>query len=88
MLVILSNSMLFIIFFPLTKISENSSAEYYQNNKKRLPRKACERYENLYQKEKHKKWQYCHEQYKNLPEDEKKAFEYRKCFKTRKNAFL
>ena len=40
MLVILSNAMLFIIFFPLTKISENSSAEYYQNNKKKTADKS------------------------------------------------
>ena len=70
----------FYNFFPLIKISENSSAEYNQNNKKRLPRKACERSENLSKKEKHKKWRYGREQYKNLPEDEKKAFEYQKIF--------
>ena len=42
----------------------------------RLQKKARERCQSLYKKEKEKKRQYSHERYKNLPEDEKqKLFE-------------
>ena len=29
------------------KMSKNSSAKYYQDDKKRLPKKTCERYQSL-----------------------------------------
>ena len=45
------------------------SANYYQNNKERLQRKARERYQSLSKMK--KKQQYGRERYKNLPEDEK-----------------
>ena len=60
-------------------MSKNSSAEYYQENKERLPTKACERYEDLSKEEKEKKQQYGCERCKNLSENEKqKLVEYRK----------
>ena len=34
---------------------QNSSAKYYQKNKKRLPKKAYERYQDLSEEEKNKK---------------------------------
>ena len=34
------------------EISNNFSAKYYQENKERLQKKACERYENLSKEEK------------------------------------
>ena len=44
---------------------------YYQKNKEKHQKEACKRYQNLSEEEKHKKWEYWHEQYKNLSEDEK-----------------
>ena len=38
-------------------MSKDSSAEYYQNNKERLQKKACKRYQSLSNKRK-KKLQY------------------------------
>ena len=46
------------------------SAKYYQDNKERL-KKTCEQYKSLSTEENGKKWQYGHEQYKNLSEDVK-----------------
>ena len=69
-------------------MSQNLSAIYYQENKERLQKRALERYQNLLKEE--KKWQYGHERYKNLPENEKeKLVEYRKKYYTmRKNIIL
>ena len=53
------------------KISKDLSPRYYQENKKRLQRKAREIYQNLSKKEKAKKEQDGCERYKNLLEDEK-----------------
>ena len=39
-------------------MSKNLSAKYYQGNKKRLQKKARERYQNLSKEEKEKKGQY------------------------------
>ena len=36
--------------FTYIEISKDSSAKYYQNNKERLPKKACERYQSLTKK--------------------------------------
>ena len=36
-------------------MSENSLAKYYQENKERLQKKACERYQSLSNEEKEKK---------------------------------
>ena len=71
-------------------MSKDSSAKYYQNNKERLPKKACERYQSLSKEEEEKKQQYACERYKNLPEDKKqKLVEYRKkYYKLRKNTLL
>ena len=33
--------------FTYIEISKDSSAKYYQNNKERLQKKACERYQSL-----------------------------------------
>ena len=60
-------------------MSKHLSAKYYQENKERLQKKACQRYQNLSKKEKEKKRQYGRECYKNLSGDEKqKLGEYRK----------
>ena len=71
-------------------MSKYSSAKYYQNNKERLQKKACERYQSLSKEEEEKKQQYACERYKNLPEDKKqKLVEYRKkYYKLRKNTLL
>ena len=71
-------------------MSRNSSAKYFQNNKERLQKTACERYESFSKKEKEKQLQYGRKQYKNLPEDNKKRLvEYRKYYyKVRRNALL
>ena len=63
------------------------SAKYYQENKERLQKKTCERYQNLSQEEKKKKQQYGCEHYKNISEyDKQKLAEYRKkCYRMRKN---
>ena len=53
-------------------LSKDSSAKYYQKNKERLQKKACERYQDLSEVEKNKKPQYECKWYQNLPEDEKK----------------
>ena len=58
------------IFFAYIKMSKDSSAKYYQNNKEKLQKKADERYQSL-SKEETKMEQYVHEWYKNLLEDEK-----------------
>ena len=53
-------------------MSKNSSAKYYQDNKEKLLKKACERYQSLYKEEKEKMRQYGCERYKHLSEDEVK----------------
>ena len=46
--------------------------KYYQDNKERLQKKeACEQNIKLSEEKRNKKRQYCQEQYRNLPEDEK-----------------
>ena len=69
---------------------KDSCAKYYQNNKERLQKKVCERYQSLSKEEKGKKQQYDCEKYKNLLEDEKqKLIEYRKkYYQMRKNGLL
>ena len=42
-------------------MSKNSSAKYFQNNKERLPKEACERHQNLFKEEKEKKLQHVRE---------------------------
>ena len=68
----------------------NSSAKYYQDNKERLQKRTCERYQRLSNKEKEKKkQQYGREQYKILPEDEKqKLDEYRRKYYKLRKKFL
>ena len=41
-------------------------AKYYNENKERVSKKACKRYQNLSKEETQKKWQYDDERYKNL----------------------
>ena len=52
---------------------------YYQKNKERLQKEACERYQNLLKEEKKKKQKYSCERYQNLFEEgkEKKRQYYR-----------
>ena len=60
-------------------MSKDWSAKYYENNKERLPKKACESHHSLSKQEQGKKWQYGFKRYKNLQEDKKERFvEYRK----------
>ena len=48
------------------------SAKYYQNNKERLHKKSCEKYQNLSEEEKvQKKRKYGCRRYKNISENEK-----------------
>ena len=61
------------------KMPKPLSANYYQRNKERVQKKACERYQNISKEEKGKKEKYGCQRYKNLSEDEKqKVVEYRK----------
>ena len=71
-------------------MSKKLSAKYYQENKERLHKKACEKYQNLFKDEKEKERQYSCESYKNLSEDEKnKLFDYRKkYYKMKKKRFI
>ena len=63
----------FVFFFTYINMFKDSSAEYYQNNRERLQKKARERYQSLSKEEKEKKWQYGRELCKIRPEDEKKS---------------
>ena len=71
-------------------MSQNLSVKYYQENKERLQKKSCERYQNLSKVEKEKKRQFRREHYKDLSKDQKsKLVEYRKkCYRIRKNTIL
>ena len=51
-------------------MSRTLSAKYYQENKERVQKKACERHQILSKQEKEEKQQYGHECYKHLSEDE------------------
>ena len=51
--------------FPLTE------PDIIKKKQRKASKKACERYQDLSQEEKNKKWEYDREQYKNFPEDEK-----------------
>ena len=67
---------IFIKFFTYIKMSKNSLAKYYENNKER---KVVKDIKVFLKKKNEKKWQYGHERYENLLEDEKqKVVEYRK----------
>ena len=63
--------MFFIIFSIYIKVSKILSGKYYQENKERLQKRACERYQNFSKEGKEKKQQYDRECYKNLSEEEK-----------------
>ena len=52
------------------KVSKNWSAKYYPENKERLEKTACVRYQNLSKEEEEKQRQYGRECYKNLSEYE------------------
>ena len=45
--------------------------KYYQKHKEKLRKKARERYQNLSEDEKGKKYQYAPKRYRNLSEEEK-----------------
>ena len=79
------------MFFTYLKISEDSSAKYYQNNKERLEKKNLVKDIKVFLKKKKKKeWQNGLEQYKSLQEDEKqKLVEFRKkYYKMRKKSLI
>ena len=69
---------------------KNLSTKFYEENKERLQKNACERYQNLSKEEKEKKQQYGQERYKNLSEDETQKLIYyrKKNYRMRKNALL
>ena len=69
-------------------MSKIKSVKYYQNNKGKLQRSACERCQSPFKEE--KKQQYGRERYKNLLEDDKqKLVEKRKKYhKMRKSVLL
>ena len=63
------------------KISKNSTAKYYQNNKERLQKNLVKDTKVLLKKKMK------NEQYRNLPEDEKEnPFEYRKKYHKRRKS--
>ena len=77
------------MFFTYLKMSKDSSAKYYENNKERLQKKARERCQSLSKGKKEKQWQYVCERYKSLQEDERqKLVGYKKNYKMRKKAWL
>ena len=53
-------------------MSKNSSAKYYQGNKKQLQKRVGEKYQGLSKEEK-KNRQYSRERYTNLPEMKNKS---------------
>ena len=66
----ISNNFYIIIFtYVDIKMSKDSSAEFYQNNKERLQRQFVKDIKVFLNKKK-KKWQYGRERYKNLSVDE------------------
>ena len=70
-------------------MSKGSLAKYYQNNKDRLQKKTCQRYQSRSKQDKEKRRQYGCERYKNLPEVEKqKLVEYRKKYYKMRKSFL
>ena len=71
-------------------MSKTLSAKYYQEDKERLQKRACERYQNFSKKEKEKKLQYGCARYKISSEDEKKKLveNRKKFYRVRKNIFL
>ena len=71
-------------------MSKTLSAKYYQENKDRLQKRACKRYQNLSKEEKEEKQQYGRERYKNFSEDEKqKLVEYRKkYYRTKRKSLI
>ena len=46
---------------------------HYQKSREKRSKKTCERYQILSEDEKDKKWQYAHEQYRNLSEKKKEV---------------
>ena len=83
----------FFLFFFLSyiyKISKHLSANYFQENKERLQKKDCERYQNFSVDEKEIKQQHGCKGFKNLSEDQKKNLVgYRnKYYRVRKKALL
>ena len=52
-------------------MSKISSGKYYLDNKEKLQKEACERYEIISKDEKEKKGQYVCTRFKDLSEDEK-----------------
>ena len=52
-------------------MSKNLSVKYYPDNKEKLQKSTCERYQNLSKEEKEKKATNGQEYYKNFSEDEK-----------------
>ena len=71
-------------------MSKYLSAKYYQDNKERLQKKSCEKYQSLSKEEKDKKGEHGGERYKNLSEYEKQYLVgYRKkYYKIRKHALV
>ena len=71
-------------------MSKDSSAKFYQINKERLKKKACQKYRSLSKEEKEKSDNMVVNDRNVLSEGEKqKLFEYRKTYyKMRKNALL
>ena len=82
------NLFCYIYFFIYIKMSKTLSGKYCEGNKEIVPKKACQRYQNISKGEKEKKPHYSHEQYKNLSEDEK-LVEYRKnYYRMKKKRFI
>ena len=57
----------------------NRAKDYYENDKERLRKQARDKYRNLSEEEKNKKWEYEKNWYRNMSEDKKKRLkEYQK----------
>lgn len=53
-------------------MTREPSAKYYQRNKENIQEYLRERYQNLTEEGKNKRWEYGRERYENFVEDEKK----------------
>ena len=77
-----------MIFFTYIRISKDSSAKYYQNNKEKLQKKFVKDIK-VFLKKKKKKSDNVREWYNNLPEDENKSLlSIKKHYEMIKNALL
>ena len=68
-------------------MSENTNLTCHQRNKERLKKQARDKYRNLSEEEKNKKWEYGKNRYHNMSEEKKeKLKEYQKNYREAKKS--